>query len=231
MPKNSLKKGFVIAADPGQHSGQISIWDRKSHVPGQIPSRKLLELEVLRSAEEEPQPMRAELLTAYTDPVLRPAKIVSNLGLPIQQELQWARFLEDATVSARNEVSLRHSLFQKFQDDRTPPDLRNAIFQRAMSYARTSLRKSVEVVTPDELRERFVVYEDKLRKSHEERPPELEISEQMLKAIQKAGLSGIAFDDLEDLGDYDSVRESLTAACDSGDVIYKHGRYYVGRKE
>lgn len=328
-------------SSPPVGGNNIAMGTRLSHWPGQVPSRHALELR--RLAEQKPRTMTAELLTAHTGPVLTPDRIVHNLGMNAQQELQWARFLESATNGAPNEIVLRHSLFQKMQEERLDPALRNAIFQRAMQYARDNMRKSIEVYTPDELKkaltpvpgkggkdlkqvtatctesgakqvatllekvkakgnpghsftitldpdsdeeesvgwdgdgsdgisditvkaERFVIYPDKLEKgqplggkyyrripvakgefkyiyrpeSYHARPdahvngPEVRsarLRKMVVSRIQKTGLDGAAREALADLGESDELEQALTSACESGDVMMKDGRYYVGRKE
>jgi len=276
-----IEKGYG-PPEPAQQSFSVASWAKRARWPGQVPGNALLELR--RLSETPPQHMTVELLTAHTGPVLSPSRIVQNLGMSPQQEMQWARFLETAAETAPNEVILRQSLFQKMQNDRLEPELRNAIFQRAMNYARNTMRKSVQVFTPDELRKaepavepespQFVIYPDKLEKGRGEptrkseprggnyyrriptkkggfryiynpdsyhgredahlHGPEVKaerLRKTVVSRIQKAGLSGTELRHFEDLGDPAEVEQSLTAAIESGDVIYKDGRYFVGRKE
>ena len=157
---------------PAQQSFSIATWARQARIPGQVPSHRQQEREIMASVEKHPQHLTPELLMAYTGPVFTPRKIVENLGLSQAQEQHWAKFLEGVTHDGPNEIVLRQGLFQKFQEEKLDSSLRNAIFQRAMNYTRTlrkSLEVEVEVFTPDELlkgeAERFVIYPDQFEKS------------------------------------------------------------------
>ena len=151
---------FQKSVPPPQQAFMIATWARRSRYPGQVPGHRVLQdmrdaREVERMASEPPKTM-IEALQANTAPVLTPAKIVDNLGLPIQQQLQWAQFLRDAANGAPNEITFRQTLIERFRNERLDPDLRNAIFQRSMSYARHVRKSMLEVFTPDELRKAAV---------------------------------------------------------------------------
>jgi len=145
---------FQKSFEPPQQSFIIAAWARQAHHPGQIPGNKTLEQarEAQRLMDTPPRADVANMMMEHTGPVLTPAKIVDNLGMNPQQQLQWSRFLADAAISSPNEIVLRQSLFQKFQNERLDPGLRSAIFQRAMSYVRDVRKSLLEVFTPDELR-------------------------------------------------------------------------------
>ena len=108
--------------------------------------------EAQRLMEAKPRQDGAAAMMERNEAILTPAKIVDNLGMNPQQQLQWTRFLRDAAIGSPNEIILRQTLFQKFRNERLDPDLRSAIFQRAMSYVRDVRKSLLEVYTPDELR-------------------------------------------------------------------------------
>jgi hypothetical protein len=143
-----------MPADAPQQSFSIAMWSRRAHLPGQVPGNRVLQdqREVERLVDQQPRADVANAMLEYTDPVLTPGKIVDNLGMPFQQQLQWARFLRDAATNAPNEVTFRQSLFERFRNESLDPGLRSAIFQRSVNYARQVRKSMLIVYTPDELK-------------------------------------------------------------------------------
>lgn len=138
---------------PTQESFQIAQQYKQARLPGQVPGNRALAeaREAVRLAEQEPRADVMRVLLEQSAPVLTPARIVDNLGMPFQQQLQWARFLNEAATNAPNEVAFRQTLFQRFQNEKLDPALRSAIFQRSMNYARQVRKSIVAVYTADEL--------------------------------------------------------------------------------
>lgn len=104
-----------------------------------------------------PKPTKALAMLDHTEPSFSHESVVAGLGLSKADESDWRSWMSRNITGAQNEVVVRKNLYERFIEQRTPPELRKAIFQRALNYF-GFLHKSegtmVEVVTPDELLEK-----------------------------------------------------------------------------
>ena len=116
--------------------------------PGQVPSRE--NIEALRLAKEEPKPWSMARLLSQNGTYLSPLSVVDGLGMNQGQQKEWIGHLKKA-ATAHNELTFRQDIVGKMLQDRMNPDLRKAIFQRAMKFYKDMRKSMVEVKTPDEL--------------------------------------------------------------------------------
>ncbi len=136
-----MKKSFIIGPQ-----------FRLTKVPGQAPSPEVIaQLRMVREVSKPAPKFQPAMLLNHTDTVMRPAAVVQGLGFDYAKEQSWGKFLEKA-LRDDNEVSMRQQLFGRMNEEKLGPTLRRAILQRALSYRRGRLQKSVNVVTVDELR-------------------------------------------------------------------------------
>lgn len=134
-----VKKSFVI---PAEMRGQ--------RIPGQVPS--LEARRILREASMPAPPRTAAMMLAHTDPRLTPESVVKGLGFDLALERSWAKFINETVGGAVNELTVRKALHEKMRQDRIGPELRSALFQRAMTYYRGRVQKSlVQLVSPDDV--------------------------------------------------------------------------------
>jgi len=117
--------------------------------PGQVPSRENIDL--LRQTKQMPSEPTLAQMFEPTGRYMSPASVVDGLGLDRAKQNEWVGLLGKA-LSARNELTVRHELVTKMLSDRMAPELRRALFSRALSYYRDMRKSMVQVVTVDELR-------------------------------------------------------------------------------
>lgn len=120
---------------------------------GQVPSRENIEAQKL--VQKKPPKFKAEMLLDHTEPMLRVESIVKGLGLDPARETSWTKFLEDQLNGGTNELVMRKALHSRMLEERMEPELRRALFQRAMNYKRDQMRKSTfEVLTAEQILEK-----------------------------------------------------------------------------
>jgi hypothetical protein len=107
--------------------------------------------EQLFAMPRKPSPLA---MLDHTEPRFSPDSVVSGLGMDMAEAGDWRNWLANNISSASNEVVARKSLYTRFIEKKTPPELRRAIFQRALNYFGNVRKAMVEVVTPDEILEK-----------------------------------------------------------------------------
>lgn len=132
-----LSKSFTVPA----------AW-RGARIPGQVPGQGGRNLERLLDMPEQKGGLA---ILDHTEPRLTPDSVVKGLGLDLAEESDWRGWLTKASASAQNEVVMRKALYERFLESRTPPELRRALFQRAMVYYGGMRKSFVQIVTPREL--------------------------------------------------------------------------------
>jgi hypothetical protein len=117
--------------------------------PGQVPTRENIDL--LRQTKQMPAPMTVARMLNHDGAYLSPASVIDGLGLDRAKANEWRELLGKA-LNSRNELTVRHELVSKMLADRMAPELRRALFSRALSYYRDMRKSMVQIVTADELR-------------------------------------------------------------------------------
>ena len=118
-------------------------------IPGQVPGQGGQRLDRLL---DMPKAQHGYAMLDHTEPRLTPESIVKGLGLAMGEENEWRGWLRRNLSPTENEVVIRKALYSKFLEDQTPPELRRAIFQRALVYYNGMRKSLVEVVSVDELK-------------------------------------------------------------------------------
>jgi len=228
-----------------------------SRIGGQVPSNANMEL--LRLAQAKPKPANAAQLLQYTDPIMRIEGITKGLGLDEAQMSSWNKFLESQLDGDTNELVMRQALYQRMMGERMDPELRKAIFQRAMMYQKGKVKKSlVEIVSPDELLQKAdprggeyhrrvpkksgkgynYFYEEEKYNSH----PGAHLSGKDARSarIQKAVTSlvescdkGCSLADMKALAKRHGTKDVasvLKKQCGCGAMTYKSGKFSVTKK-
>lgn len=126
---------------------------RLTRYHGQVPSPE--RLEAMKLVQKKPPAFKAEMLLDHTEPMLRVESITRGLGLDPAREQSWNKFLDEQLNGGVNELVMRKALYSRMMDERMEPELRRALFQKAMQYRRTQMEKSLfQVVTADEILEK-----------------------------------------------------------------------------
>ena len=142
--RRGLYKSFIIArAFRDGHLGTTA---------GQPPRR---DLDIDRAAihrlvSQPPPPFSVDRLLAR--PIFSTRGAVSDLGLDMATENEWAGFLQKAVYGSEHEGLMRQQLMEKLLHEDWDPELRKVMFQRAVSLYRNAQKSQVEIVTIDELR-------------------------------------------------------------------------------
>ena len=122
--------------------------------PGRMPTRTAMA--ALREAKESmkmPEGTRGARLLQETTPRLTIESITRNLGLDPSTELVWRRYLKGLLDAVPDEVNMRQALYTKMQEERMEAPMRRELMMRSVDYwKRQQTRKSLSVVTIDELR-------------------------------------------------------------------------------
>ena len=222
MPVNGDKKSLTKSTTA--HIGQSFILTKW---PGQVPSRE--NIDMLRYTKEMPKEPTVAQLFAHSGTYLSPRSVIDGLGLNKAQEQEWSQFLHKALRSP-NELVMRHEVVGKMLADRMDPDLRRALFQRALSCYRDLRKSQVEVVTVDELKksdktEQAYIVENKQQGDPEERMER--IIELVCNRIANGGQEGLSLDNLADITkNYGTTltAKALNNACaKNGVLIYQNG--------
>lgn len=193
--------------------------------PGQVPSRENIDL--LRQTKQMPSEPTLAQMFEPTGKYMRPESVVDGLGLDRAKQNEWIGLLGKA-LSARNELTVRHELVSKMLADRMAPELRRALFSRALSYYRDMRKSMVQIVTVDELRkaEKPGAIVDKF----EQGDPEERLARVIRVVTHRlgnAGPEGLSLDKLSDVvKTYGQplVAQALTKACaQAGSMTFKKG--------
>lgn len=113
----------------------------RARIPGQVPSRDALQ--VLRLAQTSPVPFHPAMLLRHTGPVFTLDHVVRGLGMDRETEATWKTFLRDAS-QATNEGQFRRTVLSKTLGDRMDPAQRRVLFEKALSFWREQMRKSMQ---------------------------------------------------------------------------------------
>jgi len=193
--------------------------------PGQVPSKENIDL--LRMTKEMPSEPTLAQMFSPTGAYLSPDGVLDGLGLDNVQQAQWKELLGKA-LHATNELVARHEIMSKMLADRMQPELRKALFQRALSYYRDMRKSMVSVVTVDELRkgDKPGQIVDKL----EQGDPEDRLTRiigVVSHRLGNAGPEGLSLDKLSDVvKTYGQplVAQALNKACaKGGSMLFKKG--------
>jgi hypothetical protein len=126
---------------------------RLTRYQGQVPSREAIEAQ--RLVQKKPPRFQASMLLDHTEPVLRIDGITKGLGLDPAREQSWNKFLDENLNGGINDLVMRKALYSRMIEERMEPELRRALFQRAMNYKRDAMRKSMfEIWTPEQILEK-----------------------------------------------------------------------------
>jgi hypothetical protein len=192
--------------------------------PGQVPSRE--NIDMLRYTKEMPkEPTTAQLLD-HGGTYLTPRAVIDGLGLSKAQEQEWSQFLHKA-LRSQNELVMRHEVVGKMLADRMDPDLRRALFQRALSCYRDLRKSQVEVVTVDELKksENAYIVENNKQGDPEERMQR--IIELVCTRVANGSPEGLSLDNFADITkNYGTTltAKALNNACaKNGVLIFQNG--------
>lgn len=133
-------------------------------VPGQVPSRD--NIEAMRLMSRQPKPFNPMQLFDHTEPRMTIDSVLDGLGMDTGQYNDWRKFLQKA-LTEDNELTMRRDLLSKMMAEGMVPELRRALFQRALVHYKGRMRKSlVDVISIDDLHAEMFPESEPLTKAY-----------------------------------------------------------------
>lgn len=231
----------------------VPAYFRTHRVHGLPPSKD--QIEALKLAEKKPPKFKTSMLFDHTEPRFTAASVVDNLGLSTSKQKAWVKFLTEHVRKADNEIVLRQVLYSKLMADKEDPALRRVLFQRSMNFWKETMKKSMRVMTPSELKKaeprggnyvkrvpmgkgkyRYYYDEDKYRSEYEHVDGAEAFKSRMSKKVRGTigswGDKGCPIKELKAhakrFGKAE-VSSLLKEQCQSGGMTYKDGKVYLGK--